>query len=136
MIFYINDDRGVAYIMGRPIPRPGIIGGASPPAFGLLIVSSTDRIRHVASPAACNAFILITDGSQTHASKLSAICSFVISTPNHVLPENDQNEKAIHKLPCLIKCSFNKTHLVRAFDEAYSKCSLHRSRHCRTIDVG
>lgn len=73
------------YIIGLPIPRPGM-GGASPPAFGLLIVSSTDRIKHVASAAACNAFNLMIDGSQTHASKLSEMCSLPMSTPYHEFP--------------------------------------------------
>lgn len=77
---------GIAvYIIGRPMPRPGICG-ASPPAFGLFTVSSTERIKHVASPAACNAFNLIMDGSHTHASKLSAMCSLLISTPYQTLP--------------------------------------------------
>lgn len=77
----------VDYIIGLPMPRPGIIG-ASPPARGLLIVSSTDKIMQVASPAACKAFSLITAGSHTQASKLSAICSLLISTPNHALPKH------------------------------------------------
>lgn len=76
----------IFYIIGLPMPRP--ICGASPPALGLVIVSSTDKIEHVASPAACKAFNLITDGSHTQASKLSAICSLVISTPNHEFPKS------------------------------------------------
>lgn len=74
--------------MGRPRPRPIPPGGPpSPPACGFLIVSSTESIRQVASDAAIIAFILTTDGSQTNASKLSAISSFRTSTPYHFPPE-------------------------------------------------
>lgn len=43
-----------------------------------------------ASAAAVSAFTLIMDGSQTHASKLSAICSLEISTPYHELPVTEK----------------------------------------------
>lgn len=71
--------------MPRPIP-PGIppACGISLADFGLLIVSSTDKIKLAASQAAVSALILMTEGSQTHASKLSAICSLLISTPHHI----------------------------------------------------
>lgn len=82
------------YIIGRPIPRP--IPPGIPPAwgisladFGLLMVSSTDKIKHVASQAAVNALILMTDGSQTQALKLSAMCSLLISTPYQMFPRKD-----------------------------------------------
>ena len=52
--------------MGRPLPLPG--GPPSPPALGFLIVSSTDSIRQVASPAAVIALIFTIDGSHTNAS--------------------------------------------------------------------
>jgi hypothetical protein len=61
-----------------------VVGSAA--AFGLLMVSSTDKIMQHASHAATRAFTLIRDGSQTHASKLSAMCSFVMSTPYQQLP--------------------------------------------------
>lgn len=83
----------LAYIIGLPIPRPigpAIGACASPPALGLLIVSSTDKIIQVASQAADNALILITDGSQTQASKLSATVSLLMSTPNQLLPVNNK----------------------------------------------
>ena len=74
--------------MGRPRPLPLL--GMPPPsacaAFGFLIVSSTDRMRQAASDAAVNALIFTTDGSHTHASKLSAMSSLTMSTPNHVPP--------------------------------------------------
>lgn len=56
--------------------------------LGLLIVSSTERIRLAASHAAVKALILMTEGSQTQAAKLSAICSALISTPYQMLPGN------------------------------------------------
>lgn len=69
------------------MPRPIGFWGISPPAdLGLLMVSSTERIMQQASQAAVRALILITDGSQTKASKLSAMCSFKMSTPNHWHP--------------------------------------------------
>uniref|UniRef100_A0A1B0BA67 Uncharacterized protein n=1 Tax=Glossina palpalis gambiensis TaxID=67801 RepID=A0A1B0BA67_9MUSC len=75
------------FYIGLPIPRP--IGppalGASP-AFGPLMVSSTDSIMQAASAAAVKALILIMDGSQTHSRKLSEISSFVMSTPYHWPP--------------------------------------------------
>jgi hypothetical protein len=74
--------------IGRPIPRPGIppACGISFADFGLLIVSSTDNIKLAASQAAVNALILIIDGSQTQASKLSVMCSLFMSTPYQMLP--------------------------------------------------
>lgn len=78
---------GEFYIMGRPIPRPiGICGASPPPLFGFLIVSSTDRIRQAASPAAVNALILTMAGSHTQASMLSAMSSALMSTPYQHLP--------------------------------------------------
>jgi hypothetical protein len=78
--------------MGLPMPRP--IPPGIPPAcgmsfadFGLLMVSSTDRIKLAASHAAVNALILMIDGSQTQASKLSAMCSLLMSTPYQMFPE-------------------------------------------------
>lgn len=66
------------------MPRPiGACGISPPPDLGLLMVSSTERIMQQASQAAVNALILITDGSQTNASKLSAMCSLRMSTPYH-----------------------------------------------------
>lgn len=69
------------------MPRPigGICGGCSPDC-GLLIVSSTDRIMQAASQAACSALILMIGGSQTHASRLSATVSLLMSTPYQMLP--------------------------------------------------
>jgi len=49
--------------------------------LGFLTVSSTDRIRQVASEAAVRALIFMTAGSHTQAAKLSAISSFKMSTP-------------------------------------------------------
>lgn len=77
--------------MGRPMPRPGACG--SPPDFGLLMVSSTDKIMQVASQAACKALILMTDGSQTQASKLSAMVSLPMSTPYQQLPGMEKEER-------------------------------------------
>lgn len=77
--------------IGLPIPRP--IPAGIPPAcgisfadLGLRIVSSTDKIKLEASQAAVSALILMTAGSQTHASKLSAMCSLLMSTPYQILP--------------------------------------------------
>lgn len=72
--------------MGLPMPRPMPPGippacGISLADLGLLMVSSTDKMSDAASQAAVNALILIMDGSQTHASKLSAMCSLLMSTP-------------------------------------------------------
>lgn len=74
------------YIIGRPMPRPIGACCGSPPACGLLMVSSTDKIIQAASHAACNALILMIDGSHTQASKLSATFSLFMSTPNHTFP--------------------------------------------------
>lgn len=78
--------------IGLPIPRPmPPIPAGIPPAcgisfadFGLLIVSSTDKIKLAASQAAVNALIFMMDGSHTHASKLSVMCSLLISTPYQI----------------------------------------------------
>lgn len=85
--------------MGRPMPRP--IPPGIPPAcgisladFGLLMVSSTERIKHAASQAAVNALILMIDGSHTQASKLSAMCSLLISTPYQMLPKKEFSLKS------------------------------------------
>lgn len=81
--------------MGRPRPRP--LGAPCPLfswALGFLMVSSTDRIRQAASDAAVMALILTTEGSQTQASKLSAMSSLLMSTPNHCPP----GKKNIHTL--------------------------------------
>jgi hypothetical protein len=56
--------------------------------LGLLIVSSTDRIKLAASQAAVKALILMIEGSQTHAMKLSVMCSLLMSTPYQMLPES------------------------------------------------
>ena len=75
--------------MGRPLPLPipgSAGGGLLAPDLGFLIVSSTERIRAAASVAPVRALILTMAGSQTHASKLSAMSSLVISTPNHLKP--------------------------------------------------
>lgn len=72
--------------IGRPRPRPAGIPSPSADDLGFLTVSSTDKMRHAASDAAVRALILMTAGSQTHASKLSAMSSLLMSTPNHVPP--------------------------------------------------
>lgn len=72
--------------MGLPMPRPGIWGASPPPLLGLLIVSSTERMRQAASQAAVKAFILTTAGSQTQLSQLSAMSSLLMSTPNQHFP--------------------------------------------------
>ncbi len=60
---------------------------ASPcPDRGFFTVSSTDRMRHVASEAAVIALIFTTEGSKTHAAKLSAMSSLLMSTPYQVWP--------------------------------------------------
>lgn len=84
--------------MGLPIPRPGMppACGMSWADLGLLMVSSTDRMRQAASQAAVNALILMTDGSQTQSSKLSAMVSLLISTPYQHWPV--KREKSILKL--------------------------------------
>lgn len=90
---YVCSKKSIAasaiYIIGRPIPRPGIppACGMSLADLGLLIVSSTERIRLAASQAAVKALILIIEGSQTQASKLSAMCSLLMSTPYQMFPE-------------------------------------------------
>ncbi len=74
---------------GRPLPLLGpgrAAWGSLAPDLGFLIVSSTERIRAAASEAAVRALILTTAGSQTQASKLSAMSSFMMSTPNHRKP--------------------------------------------------
>lgn len=74
--------------LGRPRPRPIPPGGGpSPPDLGFFTVSSTDRIRQAASVAAVMALIFTMAGSQTQASKLSAMSSLLMSTPYHVPPE-------------------------------------------------
>ena len=50
------------------------------------MVSSTDIIRVAASMAPVMALVLTIEGSHTHASKLSAMSSCVMSTPYHFLP--------------------------------------------------
>lgn len=77
--------------MGLPLPRP-IPGppGASPPDLGFLMVSSTERMRHVASEAAVIALILTTAGSHTKPSKLSHMSSFIMLTPVHSPPVDRQ----------------------------------------------
>src|SRR5690349_12768324 len=55
--------------------------------FGLLMVSSTERIKQAASQAAVKALILMTEGSQTQAAKLSAMCSALMSTPYQMFPK-------------------------------------------------
>lgn len=77
--------------MGLPLPRP-IPGppGASPPDLGFLMVSSTERMRHVASEAAVIALILTTAGSHTKPSKLSHMSSFIMLTPDHSAPVDRQ----------------------------------------------
>lgn len=82
----------VVFYMGRPLPRPlgpppGRALGASLLDFGLRMVSSTERMRAAASHAPVRALIFTTAGSHTQASKLSAMSSCKISTPNHVKPE-------------------------------------------------
>ena len=80
--------------------------------FGFLIVSSTDKIRHVASAAALNALILTREGSHTHFSRLSATSSFKISTPNQQCPEIYKNQRLSNTLdanefieiPCACFC--------------------------------
>ena len=63
-------------------------GGPSPPDLGFLTVSSTDKMRQAASVAAVMALVFTTAGSHTHASKLSAMSSLLMSTPYHKPPEN------------------------------------------------
>ncbi len=87
-----------------PLPRPGGPPAPSPPALGFLMVSSTDRIRHAASDAAVRALIFTTEGSQTHASKLSAISSLLTSTPYHVPPENPKYKKQTCKKLKSLRC--------------------------------
>lgn len=50
------------------------------------MVSSTDRMRQAASEAAVRALVRTMDGSQTHAAKLSAMSSLLMSTPYHIPP--------------------------------------------------
>lgn len=69
----------------RPLPAPWL----SPPLRGFFIVSSTDKIKHAASEAAVSALIFTTAGSHTQASKLSAISSWRMFTPNQVPPVNN-----------------------------------------------
>merc|ERR550519_1794583 len=68
------------------IPRLPVIGLSSPliSDLGFCTVSSIDNTRHAASEAAVIALIRTMAGSQTKASKLSEISSFMTSTPNHV----------------------------------------------------
>ncbi len=87
-----------------PLPRPGGPPAPSPPALGFLMVSSTDRIRQAASEAAVRALIFTTEGSQTHASKLSAMSSLLTSTPYHVPPENPKYEKQTCKKLKSLRC--------------------------------
>ena len=74
------------YHIGRPRPRPRGMPSPSAADLGFLTVSSTDKMRHAASDAAVSALIFITAGSQTHASKLLAMSSLLMSTPYHVPP--------------------------------------------------
>jgi len=60
-----------------------------------LTVSSTERMRHAASQAAVIALILTTAGSHTHASKLSAMSSLLISTPYHRPPTQQDKERLL-----------------------------------------
>ena len=71
--------------------------------FGFLTVSSTDKMRQAASDAAVSALIFITAGSQTHASKLSAMSSLFMSTPNHVPPTH-----ARHLTQYKLLCFYDK----------------------------
>ena len=69
------------------LPRPGsAAGGPAALDLGFFIVSSTDSMRVAASTAPIMALLLTTAGSQTHNSKLSETSSFVMSTPNQILP--------------------------------------------------
>lgn len=83
------------YIIGLPLPRPMPPLGAPPPcpwsALGFLIVSSTERMRQVASLAAVSALILTTEGSHTQPSKLSDISSVITFTPYHLPSEITQD---------------------------------------------
>lgn len=54
--------------------------------LGFWMVSSTERMRQAASHAAVMALVFIMAGSHTHDSKLSAMVSLVMSTPNHMFP--------------------------------------------------
>lgn len=76
----------VTSYMGLPLPRPGM-GGPSWEDRGDFMVSSTERMRQAASEAAVRALILTSAGSHTQAMKLSAMSSFITSTPNHLPPE-------------------------------------------------
>ena len=87
LFFFFLFKANYFFYMGLPMPRPGIWGASPPPLFGLLIVSSTERIRQAASQAAVRALILTTAGSQTQLSKLSAMSSLLMSTPYQHLPE-------------------------------------------------
>merc|ERR1719154_91085 len=75
--------------MGLPLPLP--MGGMPPPIWsapwpllGFFTVSSTLRSRQAASEAAVMALDLTIAGSQTQASKLSAMSSLRTSTPYQV----------------------------------------------------
>lgn len=80
--------------IGRPLPLPA---GAPPSAGlderGLVMVSSTDKMRHAASEAAVRALIFTIDGSHTQAAKLSVMSSELMSTPNQVPPATDNKSE-------------------------------------------
>ena len=100
--------------MGLPLPLPmgGIPpppGAPSPPALGFLMVSSTERIKHVASEAAVSALIFTIAGSHTQPSKLSEMSSFIMFTPNHLPPENiskNHNNQNYMLYICISYCLF------------------------------
>ena len=93
---FLSHNHGSNSHLGRPRPLPAGAGGPSPPDLGFFTVSSTDRIKQAASVAAVMALIFTMAGSQTHASKLSAMSSLFISTPYHMPPK--QRRKKIKVL--------------------------------------
>lgn len=84
---------GVQWLWGLPRPRPRPPGGASTVERGFLMVSSTDTMRQAASEAAVSALMRTMAGSHTQASKLSAMSSLLTSTPYHMPPWQEREER-------------------------------------------
>ena len=77
----------------RPLPAPGLLTGLLSSGvvdLAFLMDSSTERMRQQASLAALNALILTRAGSHTKAAMLSAMSSFIMSTPYHIPPAKGQ----------------------------------------------
>ena len=86
--------------------------------LGFFTVSSTDKMRQAASDAAVSALIFITAGSHTHASKLSAMSSLLMSTPNHVPPTNSHKSQQLLYTTAIVTTNYmsnTKAYLVNVW---------------------